>query len=127
MPGPVSLTLQTSRPRSRDGRPSQAGGGEGVEIRVSDTGPGMSEEVRSRLFIPFFTTKEKGTGLGLAICQRIVKAHGGTLRVESRPGEGTAFVIRLPGQPERATLDLTPAPVSRLSDGTPRPPHRRPA
>ncbi len=127
MAGGGTLTVRTSRPRGRDGRTPSTSGTEGLELRVSDTGPGMTEDVRSRLFIPFFTTKEKGTGLGLAICQRIVKAHGGTLRVESRPGEGTTFVIRLPGPSERATLDLTPAPVARPSDHPTLPPGRRPA
>jgi signal transduction histidine kinase len=127
MEGQGTLTVRTARPRGRDWRAQASGSApEGVELRVGDTGPGMAEEVRSRLFIPFFTTKEKGTGLGLAICQRIVKAHGGTLRVESRLGEGTTFIIRLPGQTERAMLDLTPASVPRPSDLPTAPQGRRP-
>jgi signal transduction histidine kinase len=68
-----------------------------VEIRFRDSGPGIPEEARENIFVPFYTTKEKGTGLGLAICQRIVKAHGGSIAVRSAPGEGAEFVISLPG------------------------------
>jgi signal transduction histidine kinase len=67
-----------------------------VEVRFRDTGPGIPEDAREHIFVPFYTTKEKGTGLGLAICQRIVKAHGGTIGVRSAPGEGADFVIALP-------------------------------
>ena len=69
----------------------------GALFRVSDTGVGMTEEVRARIFTPFFTTKPggEGTGLGLAICHRIVTGLGGTLEVESEPGRGTTFTVRL--------------------------------
>ena len=67
-----------------------------VEVRFRDTGPGVPEEARDHIFVPFYTTKEKGTGLGLAICQRIVKTHGGNIVVHSSPGEGAEFVIALP-------------------------------
>lgn len=67
-----------------------------VRIWVSDTGKGMSEEDKERIFDPFFTKKEKGTGLGLAIVMNIVKKHHGTISVESEEGEGTAFEITLP-------------------------------
>jgi len=67
-----------------------------VEVRFRDTGPGVPEEAREHIFVPFYTTKEKGTGLGLAICQRIIKAHGGSLGLRSAPGEGAEFVIALP-------------------------------
>ena len=65
-------------------------------IAIGDTGIGMSQEVRERLFKPFFTTKEKGTGLGLLSCQRIVANHGGVIRVDSAPGKGSTFSIYLP-------------------------------
>jgi signal transduction histidine kinase len=65
-------------------------------IRISDSGPGVPEAVRKRVFEPFFSTKEEGTGLGLSIAARIVEEHGGTLELESREGEGATFVIGLP-------------------------------
>ncbi|MDY6910076.1 MAG: ATP-binding protein [Thermodesulfobacteriota bacterium] len=67
-----------------------------VEVRVSDTGAGIPPEIRHKIFNPFFTTREKGTGLGLAIVRTIVDSHCGTLDVESEPGRGTVFVLRLP-------------------------------
>jgi two-component system sensor histidine kinase HydH len=83
-----------------------------VEIRFQDTGPGIPEEAREHIFVPFYTTKEKGTGLGLAICQRIVKTHGGTIGVRSAPGGGAEFVIALPalweGKPERTEPSSSP-------------------
>src|SRR5512145_1287840 len=68
-----------------------------VEVRFRDSGPGIPETERESIFVPFYTTKEKGTGLGLAICQRIVKAHLGSIVVRSAAGEGAEFVISLPG------------------------------
>ena len=67
-----------------------------VEIRVSDTGVGMTPEECERLFTPYYTTKEHGTGLGLAIVQSIVADHAGTITVESSEGHGATFVITLP-------------------------------
>ncbi|NNG47825.1 MAG: HAMP domain-containing protein [Deltaproteobacteria bacterium] len=69
-----------------------------VEIRVSDTGPGIPEEIQSKLFEPFFTTKPagKGTGLGLSVTYGIIRDHKGEIRVESEPGEGAVFIIRFP-------------------------------
>jgi signal transduction histidine kinase len=68
-----------------------------VEIRFRDTGPGIPAEAQESIFVPFYTTKEKGTGLGLAICQRIVKAHQGSIVVRSAAGQGAEFLISLPG------------------------------
>src|SRR5262249_47962411 len=67
-----------------------------IVCRVEDTGPGIPPEVLPSLFLPFFTTKEKGTGLGLAISQRIIERHGGTIGARSLPGQGAAFIVRLP-------------------------------
>lgn len=71
-------------------------GEERVEISVSDTGPGIAEEVVPQLFEPFFSTKQGGTGLGLALTHQIIREHGGALHVHSTPGEGATFVIALP-------------------------------
>ncbi|MGE4537461.1 MAG: sensor histidine kinase [Desulfovibrio sp.] len=67
-------------------------------ITVSDTGPGIPKETKSRVFDPFYTTKEegKGTGLGLSIVYGIVEKHAGTITVDSEPGQGAVFTIRLP-------------------------------
>jgi signal transduction histidine kinase len=70
--------------------------GDTVEIVVSDTGPGLSDEVSKRLFEPFFTTKPQGTGLGLGIARQITEEHGGELVWDNRPEGGARFVIRLP-------------------------------
>ncbi|HET9315580.1 MAG TPA: ATP-binding protein, partial [Vicinamibacteria bacterium] len=67
-----------------------------VAIEVADTGPGLTEEQRTRLFTPYYTTKKGGTGLGLAIVQGIVSDHGGRIQVVSQPGQGTTFTLLLP-------------------------------
>ena len=89
--------------RSRDSRQGRITvvtrqAGEYVEIRITDNGVGMSDEVRKRIFDPFFTTKHvgQGTGQGLAIAHSVVKKHNGSISVESEPGCGTCFTIRLP-------------------------------
>jgi PAS domain S-box-containing protein len=68
-----------------------------LNIVLSDTGHGIPDEIKNKIFLPFFTTKEKGTGLGLAIVHKIIISHSGSISVESS-GEGTAFKIRLPLQ-----------------------------
>ncbi len=85
-----TLTLQTGQ------------GTEGVWVSVTDTGGGIPEEQINRIFEPFYTTKKKGTGLGLMIVQRIVRAHGGRIELESNVGRGTSFRVWLPRH-ERAT------------------------
>jgi signal transduction histidine kinase len=107
-----------------------------VEVRFRDSGPGIPEEAQERIFVPFYTTKEKGTGLGLAICQRIVKAHQGTIGVRTPPGGGAEFIVALPGlRDERAPEPdgaRHPAPAggragegSRVRPGSPRRKRRR--
>ena len=71
-------------------------GKDGIEVRISDTGAGISEENRKKLFSPFFTTKRDGTGLGLAITYRIIRNHKGDIGVESELGKGTTFTVKLP-------------------------------
>jgi signal transduction histidine kinase len=104
MPKGGTLTVRSGRPPPRwrfaDVSDDEQQDSTAVEVRFRDTGAGIPEEAKERIFIPFYTTKEKGTGLGLAICQRIVKAHNGSITVESKPGAGTEFTVRLPGAPK---------------------------
>ncbi|NJP12434.1 MAG: hypothetical protein HC866_25660 [Leptolyngbyaceae cyanobacterium RU_5_1] len=101
-----------------------------VAIHIADTGPGVSETIKSRLFDPFFTTKPvgQGTGLGLSICyQIVVETHGGDIQCSSTPGYGTEFVVKIPicqqakpicqqsQPPKRAGMDNT----NRQSSSTP--------
>lgn len=76
----------------------------GVRLAISDTGPGLAPETKSRIFDPFFTTKAvgEGTGLGLAICYSIMEKLGGTIDVESEPGHGCTFTMTLPPEPPAA-------------------------
>ncbi|MEW6273028.1 MAG: ATP-binding protein, partial [Thermodesulfobacteriota bacterium] len=67
-----------------------------VEIGVADSGPGIPESLRARVFEPFFTTRDKGTGLGLAVARQIIEAHDGRIEVGERPGGGARFRIVLP-------------------------------
>jgi PAS domain S-box-containing protein len=69
-----------------------------VEIKISDTGRGIPKDQIDRIFLPFFTTKEKGNGLGLALVHKIILSHNGTLSVESEENKGTTFTIILPAQ-----------------------------
>ena len=67
-----------------------------VVIAVEDTGVGISEQVKPKLFTPMVTTKAKGQGFGLAVVKRLTEALGGTVSFDSREGKGTTFIIRLP-------------------------------
>jgi len=72
--------------------------GAGVEVRVRDNGPGIPDDIKDKIFQPFFTTKPtgQGTGLGLSLSYDIIKAHGGEINVNSKENEGTEFIIQLP-------------------------------
>ncbi|MCL5965945.1 MAG: ATP-binding protein [Deltaproteobacteria bacterium] len=84
MPGGGTLTVRLG-----------TSGGEAT-MSVEDTGTGIPESDRAQLFRPFFTTRERGVGMGLAICRRIVEDNGGSIAVESVPGRGSRFMVRLP-------------------------------
>jgi two-component system, NtrC family, nitrogen regulation sensor histidine kinase NtrY len=88
MPQGGKLTIHTAAPGDR------------IEISVSDTGPGLTQEECGRLFTPYYTTKQHGTGLGLAIVQSVVSDHGGKISVQSTKEEGTTFTIELPREPQ---------------------------
>src|SRR5262249_20406241 len=73
-----------------------------VEVAIADSGTGMSPEVRERVFEPFFTTKgERGTGLGLSMVFGVVERHGGRIRLDTAPGQGTTFYLTFPAASER--------------------------
>lgn len=78
-----------------------------LDIKVADSGNGIPEEHRKRIFDPYFTTRADGTGLGLAICKRIVTVHRGALSVESFPGTGTIFTVTLPALPPSPPTEAT--------------------
>jgi len=84
-------------------------GSDGVRVSIGDTGGGIAEDKINRIFEPFFTTKEKGSGLGLMIVQRIVRAHGGRIELESKVGRGTTFRIWLPLHERKPRLLEAPA------------------
>ncbi|MBL0220851.1 MAG: hypothetical protein IPQ07_44145 [Myxococcales bacterium] len=96
--------LSTRRRRSR------LGYGQFAEVRFRDTGVGIPRDRLKKLFIPFYTTKQKGTGLGLAISHRIINQHGGTIEVRSTIGQGSTFSVFLPA--------AEPVPANKIEDIT---------
>ena len=90
---------------------SLAEDGAAVEIEVSDTGHGLTEEIRERLFLPFYSTKHRGTGLGLSIAAKIIQELGGSIRAESNSPKGARFLIRLP------LLDQPDQPATETNTG----------
>ena len=112
MPGPLSRTeIKTSAPLPPEGgfkdpnykhEPtvwvSTKKAGDKVFISVRDNGPGIPQNIKEKIFQPFFTTKPtgQGTGLGLSLAYDIVKAHGGELMVETKEGKGSEFIIQIP-------------------------------
>jgi two-component system nitrogen regulation sensor histidine kinase NtrY len=92
------IQISTSLVASRDA----------VEITVADSGHGVTQELKERLFLPYFSTKKRGTGLGLAIVSRIIEDHHGSIRVEENQPVGTRFVVELP-----VAAEMIPAPSIR--------------
>ncbi|MGW8283508.1 MAG: sensor histidine kinase [Gemmatimonadota bacterium] len=111
MPGGGTLTVSTRLDPDDDRY---------VQLDVSDTGHGIPHEVQDRIFDPFFSTKNetKGVGLGLAVVSGIVRRHGGTITVDSSPGSGTTFTIRLPREPEESHEVTLGAAPSLMEIGT---------
>jgi len=89
MPDGGRLSITTRHATLKESLPA-------LEFEISDDGPGITKNDLGKIFEPFFTTKEKGTGLGLAIVNRIVDGYQGTIMVDSAPGRGAKFSIRLP-------------------------------
>jgi two-component system, NtrC family, nitrogen regulation sensor histidine kinase NtrY len=104
MPAGGTLTLRTS-----DGEDE-------ARIEVSDTGKGLTPEECSRLFTPYYTTKQQGTGLGLAIVQSVVADHHGTISVSSDEGRGTTFRIQLPKRQQGAVVKTQSAPATSAAE-----------
>ncbi len=94
MPGGGDLTIKTFE---NDGF---------VHVHIKDTGSGISEENMTKIFEPYFTTKDFGSGLGLTVVYKIVKEHGGEIFLESKEGEGTTFILNFPiPQKDKRLLD----------------------
>jgi signal transduction histidine kinase len=94
---------KTDQPIEVKGRRLGAGG---YEISVSDSGPGIAPEDRSKIFEPFFTKRAGGSGLGLSVCMSILRAHGGTILVDNNADGGATFRVRIPG----TTIDMKEVP-----------------
>jgi signal transduction histidine kinase len=77
-------------------RPCDRNGQRWLQCVITDHGVGMEPETLTRVFEPFYTTKQSGTGLGMAICKRIIDAHDGAVHATSAPGQGTSITIELP-------------------------------
>ncbi len=105
MPDGGTLEILTTRRRR-----SRLGYGQFCEVRFRDTGHGIPRDRLKKLFIPFYTTKQKGTGLGLAISHRIINQHGGTIEVRSTIGQGSTFSVFLPA--------AEPVPAHKIEDIT---------
>ena len=112
MPDGGTLTLGTQYERSRDE----------VEISVGDTGIGIPDEIRTKIFEPFFSTKSdgKGTGLGLSVMYGIIQRHEGRIDLDSRPGAGSIFRIHLPVSPKPALAGNAPSGPTPEDDAWPR-------
>jgi two-component system, NtrC family, nitrogen regulation sensor histidine kinase NtrY len=105
MQGSLLKVLSVSTTVSEDGA--------AVEASVGDTGHGLTDEIRERLFLPFYSTKHRGTGLGLSIAAKIAQEHGGSIRAESNTPKGARFLLRIPliENPALLTAHSTPATV----------------
>ena len=99
------ITIATSVVEERDA----------VELTIADTGHGVTPELKEKLFLPYFSTKQRGTGLGLAIVSRIVEDHHGTIRVEENQPVGTRFIVELPV--EALSPERTPVAASNPASG----------
>jgi two-component system cell cycle sensor histidine kinase/response regulator CckA len=117
---PAGGVLKITTRNLRGGADGRAAGDDGVELCVTDTGVGMSDETRAKAFEPFFTTKSagRGTGLGLSTCHAVVTRAGGTIAIERAPLHGTTFRIVLPRARGQGAPMSLPAPVKAPARGT---------
>jgi len=97
-------------------RSSLSEDGAAVEVAVSDTGHGLTDEIRERLFLPFYSTKHRGTGLGLSIAAKIAQEHGGSIRAEANTPKGARFLLRLPLMNSAAGAQASPAAREESAD-----------
>jgi signal transduction histidine kinase len=105
MPGGGELTIQAAQD------------GDHVSLSLIDTGQGMTPDVLAKVFRPFYSTKPGGNGLGLPTVRKIVEAHGGTIDVQSAPGKGTKFTLRLPAElPAEECERASPGQPERQAD-----------
>ena len=84
-----------------------------VELTISDTGSGLTDEMRERLFLPYFSTKQRGTGLGLSIAAKILQEHHGSIRAERNIPTGARFILEL--RPANEPADNPPAPTTETA------------
>jgi len=126
MPRGGILTIATDEATLEAGARAGLAAGRYVALTVSDTGSGMSDEVKARIFEPFFTTKElgKGTGLGLATCYGVVSQAGGHIEIESGVGVGTTFRVLLPRAGDAAASDGAPVKPAGAGPGASHPRRR---
>ena len=107
--------MQGSLLRILDIRSGLSEDGAAIELTIADTGYGLTDEIRERLFLPFYSTKHRGTGLGLSIAAKIVQEHGGSIRAESNTPKGARFLVRIPlmeHAPHAAADNSTSVPVT---------------
>ena len=121
--GEVHVTAQNAKVGSNRAKALAIEPGEYIEITVRDNGPGIPADVISKIFSPFFTTKEKGNGLGLASCRTIVKRHGGSLHVDSELGLGGYLYLFDSCSDRRSTDTSTDYPTPIYPDALWKRPH----
>jgi two-component system nitrogen regulation sensor histidine kinase NtrY len=119
----------TTRLLDNGPRPSQNGSSENsfldssssgmVELSIADTGPGLTDEMRDRLFLPYFSTKQRGTGLGLSIAAKIIQEHQGTIRAEKNFPTGARFILELKPASSLDDPQFTPTETTQLTAPNP--------
>jgi two-component system nitrogen regulation sensor histidine kinase NtrY len=110
----ISTRLLPSRPSSSEPRSSGPASSGNIELTIADTGPGLTDEMRESLFLPYFSTKQRGTGLGLSIAAKIIQEHHGSIRAEKNLPAGAKFILEL-----RPTTD--PTETTSSEDSNPEP------